>query len=67
MRWTTNDLPRPTGRSSVVTDANSGLGFITARELARGRQETARRGTLLTVLGRPREVMRGGARFPPPR
>ena len=34
-RWTAQDLPDMTGRTVVVTGANSGLGAITARELAR--------------------------------
>jgi NAD(P)-dependent dehydrogenase (short-subunit alcohol dehydrogenase family) len=34
-RWTAADLPDMTGRTVVVTGANSGLGAITARELAR--------------------------------
>jgi NAD(P)-dependent dehydrogenase (short-subunit alcohol dehydrogenase family) len=34
-RWTAADLPDMTGRSVVVTGANSGLGAIAARELAR--------------------------------
>ncbi len=34
-RWTTDDIPQPTGRTAVVTGANSGLGFETALALAR--------------------------------
>ncbi|MET7761817.1 oxidoreductase [Streptomyces sp. NPDC005393] len=33
--WTTSDIPDQNGRTAVVTGANSGLGFVTARELAR--------------------------------
>jgi len=34
-QWTAADLPSFAGRSVIVTGANSGLGFVTARELAR--------------------------------
>lgn len=33
--WTTSDIPDLSGRRAVVTGANSGLGRVTARELAR--------------------------------
>jgi NAD(P)-dependent dehydrogenase (short-subunit alcohol dehydrogenase family) len=34
-RWSTADIPDQTGRTVVVTGASSGLGLVTARELAR--------------------------------
>ncbi len=33
--WTAEDIPDQSGRNAVVTGANSGLGLVTARELAR--------------------------------
>lgn len=33
--WTLDDIPAQHGRTAVVTGANSGLGYVTARELAR--------------------------------
>ena len=33
--WTANDVPDQSGRTVIVTGANSGLGFVTSRELAR--------------------------------
>jgi NAD(P)-dependent dehydrogenase (short-subunit alcohol dehydrogenase family) len=33
--WTTADIPDQSGRTAIVTGANSGLGLVTARELAR--------------------------------
>ncbi|MDX6313986.1 MAG: hypothetical protein QOF44_3450 [Streptomyces sp.] len=35
MAWTANDIPDQTGRTAVVTGSNSGIGYVTARELAR--------------------------------
>jgi NAD(P)-dependent dehydrogenase (short-subunit alcohol dehydrogenase family) len=34
-RWTAERIPGQAGRSAIVTGANSGIGFVTARELAR--------------------------------
>ena len=34
-RWTADQIPDQAGRTAVVTGANSGLGLVTARELAR--------------------------------
>jgi NAD(P)-dependent dehydrogenase (short-subunit alcohol dehydrogenase family) len=34
-RWTSADIPDQSGRTAIVTGANSGLGLATARELAR--------------------------------
>ncbi|MEV0317672.1 oxidoreductase [Streptomyces sp. NPDC050658] len=33
--WNTSDIPDQSGRTAVITGANSGIGYITARELAR--------------------------------
>jgi NAD(P)-dependent dehydrogenase (short-subunit alcohol dehydrogenase family) len=33
--WTARDIPDQSGRTAVVTGSNSGLGLVTARELAR--------------------------------
>ena len=35
MKWTADDIPDQTGKVAVVTGANSGLGLVTALELAR--------------------------------
>jgi NAD(P)-dependent dehydrogenase (short-subunit alcohol dehydrogenase family) len=34
-KWTARDIPDQAGRTAVVTGANSGLGEVVARELAR--------------------------------
>jgi NAD(P)-dependent dehydrogenase (short-subunit alcohol dehydrogenase family) len=34
-RWTTERIPAQTGKTFLVTGANSGLGYVTTRELAR--------------------------------
>jgi NAD(P)-dependent dehydrogenase (short-subunit alcohol dehydrogenase family) len=34
-RWTASDIPDQSGRLAVITGANSGLGLVTAQELAR--------------------------------
>ena len=34
-RWSAADIPDQSGRLAVVTGANSGIGLIAARELAR--------------------------------
>ncbi|MFF4155874.1 oxidoreductase [Streptomyces sp. NPDC001678] len=33
--WSAKDIPDQSGRTAVVTGANSGIGYVTARELAR--------------------------------
>ena len=34
-QWTADDIPDQTGRTFIITGANSGLGYVTALELAR--------------------------------
>ena len=50
--WSTSDIPSQAGRVAVVTGTNSGLGFVTARELARAGA---------TVVMTSRDATRGAA------
>src|SRR6202008_2820163 len=43
--WTAADLPPFAGRTAIVTGANSGLGEVTARELARAAARMTGSGT----------------------
>ena len=52
MRWSVADMPDLTGRTAIVTGANSGLGFYTAQALARN-------GALVTMA--VRDVAKGNA------
>jgi NAD(P)-dependent dehydrogenase (short-subunit alcohol dehydrogenase family) len=54
-KWTVADLPDLTGRTAVVTGANSGIGLITARALA---------GAGATVIMACRDVVKGAAVAP---
>ena len=69
-KWSARDIPSQTGRVAVVTGANSGLGLVTSRELARagarvvmgcrdtGRGEAARSQLLAQVPAAEVEVRR---------
>ena len=39
-KWTTDDIPNPTGKVAVVTGGNSGIGFGAVKEFARHGAET---------------------------
>jgi NAD(P)-dependent dehydrogenase (short-subunit alcohol dehydrogenase family) len=51
-RWTASDIPDHSGRLAVVTGGNSGIGFVTARDLA---------GAGATVIIAARDVGKGEA------
>ncbi|MFF4738268.1 oxidoreductase [Streptomyces sp. NPDC001262] len=56
--WTTQDMPSQEGRLAVVTGANRGIGYVTARELARAGAEVVMAGR---DEGRVREAARRAA------
>jgi NAD(P)-dependent dehydrogenase (short-subunit alcohol dehydrogenase family) len=65
MKWTARDLPDQTGRTVLVTGANSGIGLVAARELARagarvvlGVRDPARGEAAAATIPGEREVRR---------
>ena len=60
--WTANQIPELSGRTAIVTGANSGLGQVTARELARAGASVivACRNTAKGEAPPPRSAMRSG-------
>ena len=78
MRWTTEQLPDLSGRRALVTGANSGIGFVTAREFARRPERSGscsvvqrmgllvQRGTRATGPKYPSAVWGQGPRVPTP-
>lgn len=57
VRWTVADMPDLTGRTAIVTGANSGIGFYTAQALARSGAEVTMAVRDLAKGERAREAM----------
>ena len=56
-RWTLTDMPDLTGRTAIVTGANSGIGFYTAQALARNGAEVTLAVRDIAKGERARQVM----------